>query len=214
MEPIPPAAPQHAGGRLISRFVRGLQHPAYENCSTGAFLLSLEDEHVNGLLRFLGNQTTCMWCKHPRERVLSRSGLCSHCNRLRKKLEKAESEVANFQHQHGSIPPLLDREVRIRRFMVENAKAEGDIYGQIHVDHVTGLDLEHELDLLSKRYVHKEFFHGDASSLDSNLCLNHRRYLRYILSLLNREYMRQNRRGLAREKLLDEAIESPQKWKS
>jgi hypothetical protein len=168
--------------------------------------VSLEDDEITGLLETLSNLQTCNWYKHPREAVFPKIGLCSHCNRIRTGLKKLEKEAAAFQQKHGGISYPMMFDLMVQRQMVKQAQAEGHLYGNIFTDEITGLDLEHELDLLGKRYVKKEFFGGYATLFGHSFCPNHRRYVYYILSLFNREYMRKNRRKIAMARVSDEVI--------
>ena len=140
---------------------------------------------------------------------MPRTGLCGHCNRLRLKLKAKEDYAAKFQKEAGGLPyPLImSFDLRVLRRMVEDAKAEGRIYGGAHKEEITGLKLEHELDLLGKRFVRKDFFHGDATWLAWSFCPDHRRFVFYVLSLFNREYMRRNRR---RRAAFDEILQNAQ----
>jgi hypothetical protein len=148
------------------------------------YICSSEHDKILSFLEFLNNKVKCNWCKHPKENVLPRIGLCKHCNRIRKELNRLERE-----QRLGFTYEVVCR-------MKENAIAEGNIYGEIHIE-ITSLKLERELRLLGERFVKKEFFKSDANILAGVFCPIHRAYVYYMVSLYNREYMRKYRRQFA-----------------
>jgi hypothetical protein len=144
-----------------------------------------EHNEIESFFEYLNNKVKCNWCKHPKEVVLPRIGLCNHCNRIRKELKHLEEkQKLGFKY-----------EIACRK--KENAIAEGNIYGDIHIDLITPLKLERELRLLGQWFVGKEFFKSDANILAGVFCPVHRTYVYYMVSLYNREYMRKNRHQLA-----------------
>jgi hypothetical protein len=81
--------------------------------------------------------------------------------------------------------------------MVQSAQGEGRMYSQFYEEDLNDLKLEHEWRILSERYVGEDLFYGIVDALNLSLGVNQRRYIFYLLSLMNREWMRKNRRSLA-----------------
>jgi hypothetical protein len=103
-----------------------------------------------------------------------------------------------------SLEYEFDYKVALRKAQL--ARCEGSRYGNIHKKDISALDLEHELDDLSKLFVKKKSFY-DATSIGWALPPTQRMYVFYLLSLIKREYLRRNRRRLALDitgKSLDE----------
>jgi len=74
-------------------------------------------------------------------------------------------------------------------------------YGNLHKRAISALDLEHELTDLSKKFLNKQMFYGDATSIGWALSLNQRMYVFYLLSLMQREYLRRNRHRMAQSQV-------------
>ena len=96
----------------------------------------------------------------------------------------------------GPVPPALDFRFRAALKMEENAKAEGDIYGNVAKYDVGGLKLEHELSFISKRFVKKDLYYGDANLFDWTFSADQKRVIFYLLSLMSREYLCRRRKWL------------------
>jgi hypothetical protein len=60
---------------------------------------------------------------------------------------------------------------------------------------------------LSERFVGKDFFNGLATPLNHSFALNQRRYIFYLLSLMNREWMRKYRRSNAMGTVMRRTLE-------
>jgi len=159
------------------------------------------DDYVDLFFESLNSAKACNWCRHPNRKVLTRIGLCPHCNRIRKKVRRLESQLSD---QRGVAHPILEFEHKRATTKADLCKLEGDLYGKI--DSKSQLDLEHELDKLSRWYVHKRLFSHDASWLGSVIPPQQRRVLFYLLSLMNREYMRLNRDELAFQRMRSELL--------
>lgn len=161
-----------------------------------------EDREVAEILKDLGSRTTCAWCKHPLVATMPRTRLCRHCNRLRLGLKKLEADAEVMSRELGRLSSWLEYELMVQREMVESAKAEGCTYGDVATRALLPLDLEHELCFLGEHYVGKALFRGAATWLNDSFCGDHARFVLYLLSLFNREYLRKNRRRLARWSVL------------
>lgn len=94
-----------------------------------------------------------------------------------------------------SLEREYDYKVALRKAQL--ARCEGSHYGNIHKKDISALDLEHELDDLSKHFLNKKIFYGDATSIGWALPPPQRMYVFYLLSLIMRQYLRRNRRRLA-----------------
>ena len=166
------------------------------------------EAHVADSMEFLRNLETCEWCRHPKRRVLRRIRLCRHCNRLRLRLKSLEAEAAGFQMQNRRPAAHLEYPLAVQRKMIECAQAEGRMYGRLYDDDFGPLGFEHEWRMVSQHYVRKhDMFYGIANDLDWSFTLNQKRYVFYLLSLMNREWMRQHRRDIAQNILFDEEQE-------
>jgi hypothetical protein len=154
----------------------------------------LPEDECARFIEDLRNRETCQWCRHPRESILPRLRLCNHCNYMRLKLRKLERRNEAFEREHGGLLRDMLLDVRVQRHMIENAQAEGEIYRYFFDDDLLPLGLENEFRKLSAHFG-KDVFNGMANSLNHSFSLNQRRFLFYLLSLMNREAMRKSRRN-------------------
>jgi hypothetical protein len=81
--------------------------------------------------------------------------------------------------------------------MVQLAKMEGSAYGDIHTRDVSGTDLETQFSLLSKAFIKKDLYDGEANLFDWSFSLDQKRLIYYLISKLMRERRRRARRGVA-----------------
>lgn len=169
--------------------------------------MSEADKSIAGLMESMGSRVVCRWCKHPKEEVMRKIGLCAHCNRLRREMIRLENIAEQSERERGGITHDLYFRLKVQRKKIEAAQDEGEKYGYLFADFISGLDLEHELRLVSGRFVNKDFFYSDASWLNLVFSPLQRKHLYYMLSLMNREYMRQNRHKFAMSKIYDEYSE-------
>jgi hypothetical protein len=88
-------------------------------------------------------------------------------------------------------------ELEVQEAMVQCAQGEGRMYGRFYDEDLNDLKFEHEWRILSGRCVGSDLFYGIVDALNSSLNVNQRRYIFYLLSLVNREWMRKNRRSIA-----------------
>jgi hypothetical protein len=97
--------------------------------------------------------------------------------------------------------------------MAEDAQWEGRKYGSLHDEDVRSLDLEHELSFISKKFVKKDLYKGEAHWFDS-LSVSQRRSLLYVLSKMGREYLRRKRRLRCVHRVQDKEIKQVLKGRS
>jgi hypothetical protein len=141
---------------------------------------------------------------HPSKRRLRKVRLCTSCNRLKLRLKKLEAD-ADQQRQQGGGRPYLEREIRIHRTMIDCVQGEGRKYGRLYDDDLQPLRFEHEWRLLADRFLHADqMFYGYANSLNYSFGVNQRRYIFYLLSLMNREYSQRNRKRIAQAIIWEE----------
>ena len=170
------------------------------------------EDYCEDFIENLKARKTCDWCKHPHEPVMPRVGLCSHCNRIRLQHKQLLKWYDKFrQEQHGGITFEMDFRLRVQTAMIEHAKLEGRRYGQFFAEDFTGTKLEHEWRSISERVAGKDLFYGLTNSLNYSFSMNQRRYLFYLLSLMNRGSMRKNRRGIAMGMVVQDTIDRPAK---
>jgi hypothetical protein len=171
-----PAAPKHKRQRTgpalprevrkeITRCARQLrQHPT---------LFSADPKLKDRASRFLRSLL-------PPQRRRGRPGIAS--------VSKAILLLKRFKRQH------LDFDYRVALEMEKNAKLEGRAYGNIPARPISGLELEHELSLLSKKFVKKDLFYGTANLFDWSFTTNQKKIIFYVLSLMSRAWLRRTRR--------------------
>jgi hypothetical protein len=154
-------------------------------------------------LESLSEQKTCGWCRYPLKRVY-RAGLCRHCydirlevNRLRKKVEAAKIKGGGHP-RFGPVPFELDFDYRVALEMEKDAKIEGQTYGEIATRTIYGLELETEMSFLSKQFLKKDLYYGEANLFDWSFSPDQKKVLFYLLSLMIREQLRKTRRFRAR----------------
>src|ERR1700730_6844363 len=151
----------------------------------------VSDDFIDSFFEKLAQQVRCGWCCHPRQTKLT-SGLCSHCYRIRRQVLSLESQIKD---EGLSIERKHDYKVALRKAQL--ARSEGLRYGNINKRDISALDLEHELDDLAKNFVNQKIFYGEATSIGWRLPSNQRMYVFYLLSLMQREYLRRNRHRMA-----------------
>jgi hypothetical protein len=142
----------------------------------------------------------CKWCKHPEKRIRAK-GLCNHCYRIQSSIDKLEARIAKFKarnvkHKIGPVPPEVEWEYKTALKMAEHAKFEGESCRR-YKERFSGLDLETEFRMLSKRLLRKDFFVGMARLFDWSFTDTQRALLYYLLDKMLREYRRQHRRDIA-----------------
>jgi hypothetical protein len=138
----------------------------------------------------------CSWCQHPDKKIY-RKGLCSSCYRTSRKEAQLASAVEALKKNGRPVPFPLEFDLHTYAKMGELARGEGGAYGDIHQREITGLDLEWELSYVSKRFVKKDLFHGDANLFDWSFTPDQKRLLYYLLSKMSRAYLRRGRKNRA-----------------
>jgi len=169
----------------------------------------LPEDHCAQLMDQLRNRETCEWCRHPHEEILPRVRLCNHCNRIRLKLQKMERQAEQFIAERGGLTFGMQNDLRVQRAMVEHAQIEGQTYGGFYDDDLLPLGLENQFRTTSVHYVGKDLFNGISNDLNWSFSLNQRRYVYYLLSLMNREWMRKGRRQHARWMVQQAILDEP-----
>lgn len=159
-------------------------------------LLSKED-YASQFLQRLYRYPQCEWCKDPGRRIHA-SGLCCSCYRLERNLAKLQGRLHEYKNHNQRTPSQLQLEVRIARRKVRLAKAEGSLYGSINTQEIDGVRIEHELSSLSRGLVKKDLFYGDANLFDWSFSPSQKRLILYLLSGIQREFMRRNRHRMAK----------------
>ena len=155
----------------------------------------MSEDYIDSFIEDLGQKPTCDWCHHPWHTKLT-SRLCSHCYRIRREIVSLEREI---KQKGVSLEREHDYKIALRKSQL--ARAEGMHYGNLHKRAISALDLEHELTNLSKKFLNKQMFYGDATSIGWALSLNQRMYVFYLLSLMQREYLRRNRHRMAQSQV-------------
>lgn len=112
-------------------------------------------------------------------------------------LNALEERNRKFEAKHSGLTFTMIWELEVQQAMVESAQGEGRRYGNFYNEDLNDLKFEHEWRMLSEHTVGKDLFYGIVDALNHSLSLNQRRYIFYLLSLMNREWMRANRRRLA-----------------
>ncbi len=157
-------------------------------------------DYAAQFLKSLFQRPRCDWCQHV-EQPLYRRGLCRHCYRISRQIVRSEAVRKQSHQVRGSIPTshllALDLSAKTARRMAVLAKSEGQAYGDIHVRSVGGLALERQFSRLSRCFVGRDLFDGDATLFDWSFTLNQKRLLDYLVSSLNREFARRHRQGIA-----------------
>ena len=165
------------------------------------------EEYCADFMEYLKAQKTCDWCKHPHEPVMPRVGLCSHCNRIRLQYEQLLKRYEEYAKEHRGITYEMDFDLRVQAAMIDHAKIEGRRYGQFFEEDFTGTELEYEWRAISERAAGKDLFYGLTNSLNYSFSVNQRRFLFYLLSLMNRGSMRKNRRRIAMGMVVQDTID-------
>ncbi len=158
----------------------------YEKCA---------EDSLNGIK----TRRRCVWCRHPSKVVYCR-GMCRHCYDIRQELRRLHKQVKRAKARFPEWP-LANRLARLELDymtaieMAESAQILGRAY-EGYLDNTTALDLENEFRWLSRRFLRRDLFNHDSFLFE---CFSpvHRRYLMYIVSRINQEYLRLNRRKMA-----------------
>ena len=151
----------------------------------------MHDDFIESFFQSLAETITCAWCRHPWKTTLT-AGLCSHCYRIKRQIRRLDREI-----EKAGLTRELESHYKVALRKAQLARSEGSCYGNIHRKDISALDLEHEFDELSKHFLNKKIFYGDATSIGWGLPPPQRMYVFYLLSLIMREYFRRNRGRLA-----------------
>jgi hypothetical protein len=159
------------------------------------------DDNAAEFLESLSQEKTCQWCQYPYKRIY-RAGLCRPCYDIRCALNRIRARVKDFESSGGGHPKVdpieLDRQYRVEVEMEKDAKIEGNRYGGVAGRNVTGLDLEEEMSSLSRSFLgKKDLYFGRANLFDQSFSPNQRKVLYYLLSVMQRHYLRRTRRPRA-----------------
>lgn len=141
----------------------------------------------------------CAWCRHP-EKPVHRAGLCAHCYRIQRQVARLDSACKGRGRTGSRRASQL--EIRIARQMMTLAKGEGEAYSDLSANRIDGLKLEHELSFLSRRFLRKDLYRGLATPLEWSFPPDQRVLLYYLIALMNREYLRRDRRKIAESRVL------------
>jgi len=120
-------------------------------------------------------------------------GLCRHCYDIRGKINRLRKQVEEHKKTAGGIPFELDYLYRTALAMEKDAKIEGQKYGQVYADDITGLRLEHEFSEISKRFVRRDLYYGKANLFGWSFTPSQKRLLFYLLSLMSRAHLSRTR---------------------
>ena len=152
--------------------------------------------HTDQWLESIRNAKRCEWCAF--DHALNRRGLCAFCERIRKKLEKAQKR------------DIADRR-RLSRIRLSEAEKQNSIaWGNVLKAHLhsspDGLHVEHLLTELGERMTGEILFHGDSHGIDWTFDATQRTILAYLLwTILGRQAQKCRRQFAARD-LLDAAM--------
>ncbi len=150
-------------------------------------------EYAAEFLESMYAETTCGWCKHPEE-PLYRSGLCRHCYNISREISKFETSHEQYKQSKEPTPFELRFDLKTAREMARLAKDEGVVYGDIHKQNVTGVQLEYAFSALSKAFVKEDLYYQEANLFDWSFSLDQRRLIYYLLSKVLRKHSRRHRR--------------------
>jgi len=157
------------------------------------------DSLIARIMEALSEEVVCAWCKYPNKKIRA-TGLCSHCYNINTRIRNAQKAVERFKIENPTVTgrePLklfeLKFLLKVEMMKAVRAKAEGSLYGNLYSADIDVVRVECELDLVSKRYVNKRLFSGNASLLGTVFSPLQLKYLFYMLSLMNREHLRRNR---------------------
>jgi hypothetical protein len=124
-------------------------------------------------------------------------------------LNALEERNRKCEEQYGGLTFTMKWELDVQRAMVESAQNEGRRYGRFYDEDLNDLKLEHEWRVLSEHSVGEDLFYGIVDALNASLDVNQRRYVFYLLSLVNREWLRSNRRSIAYGIVQQATLEAP-----
>lgn len=158
-----------------------------------------DEDEIQSYLNLLFSTTACSWCKdHNRRLYGKRQPLCGSCYRIRKsirRLEKLEAE-ASKQGLSRRVDPLRF-ELGVAKRMRALAERDGIEFGDINVQSMDALDLEHILVQVSKIAVGKDLFDNWATILNDSFGKSQQRLLFYMASEIVRAHRRKRRKFVA-----------------
>jgi len=118
----------------------------------------------------------CDWCGRDKKR--SRSGLCRHCNDIRKDLERVEKLVSDPKEPKTFV---LDWQLRVARQKKKDCVIWGQMLHGILNGSVDSLGLEHWLCRVAKRIARDNQMHrGTATVLGWTFTPEQRQMLAYL----------------------------------
>jgi hypothetical protein len=110
-------------------------------------------------------------------------------------VERAK-KVGDPRRGQGKIPFLLRFYYKAAIEKAEAAQREGRKYGLLYDDDLTSHDLESEFSYISRKFLKKDLYYGEACLFDC-FTSSQKRCLLYIVSKMSRTYQRRKRHRIA-----------------
>ena len=156
----------------------------------------IEEDYATEHLQGLFARPRCKWCKDPLK-IIYRVGYCRSCHKIRSELRQLkwrfEEDVKNGEDIHPGLEFQLKTVIKMARLV----KLDGEVYGNLHIRSVDGLNVEYIFRKLSDRFVHEDLFHHYANLFDWSFSPSEKRMIYYLLSILIRKDNSRRRRHLA-----------------
>lgn len=160
------------------------------------------DEFIQNFLDGLFSLPSCSWCMdHSRPLYGKRLRLCSSCRSIRATIRKLEKRVGRHRRPLRSGFDHDRYELDVAKSMKMLARCDGIEFGAINTKDITGLDLEHIFNEVSRMVVRKDLFGNDALMFDQCYTLPQLRLLYYQMSRLARIRRRKYRKFRAAQEL-------------
>lgn len=137
-----------------------------------------------------------------------RNRLCRPCYDKRGRLKQTEKLVAKLRSDGKSVPLRADFELRTLRHAAVSCKRWGKVLDGVLAPGSSALDLEHDLDWLSRRICHKKLFYGLATQLGWVFGPEHIRFLRCMIQkIIDTDISRRRMERARSDAILGEATE-------
>jgi|SRR5208282_346871 len=154
------------------------------------------EERLNHYLASMENWKRCEWCGDDERRIGPRSKLCNSC----KKCGRRERRAIEWKRK---FPNRVGQESVQNEYCIQYAalcRAEGTLHSWDGP--ISPLDLEWELDALTKRFLGESIF-GGATSYFGLFSPAQRRLLKYMFQRMTKVWLRHHRRGFAIQEALN-----------
>jgi hypothetical protein len=159
------------------------------------------EQSLNDFLTRMENSKRCEWCGDDDRHMGPRSKLCNSCKEWRRRERRALEWKRKF-------PNRVDEEsLRRYEYPIQYAalcRAAGTLHSWDGP--ISPLDLEREIEALTKRFLGESVFGSSATFLFAQFSPAQRRLLKYMFQGITNVWLRHHRQGFATDEVMNKAF--------